>query len=339
MNPIRAWNRFWFASVSARPLGAFRIAFGLLILAHLALISVDLDFWYTDVGLFQGDEAAVTSGPLRPSILQYYQDPFTVRAALGILVAIVVAFTMGWRTRVTSVLTYLGLLTFYNRNVVTNCGPDQVMMITSFYMMLAPCGASYSLDARRIARARGTLAEPLILPWAQRFMQLQMCVIYFATAFLKSNGRMWPNGSALHPILFNREVGQFNLEWLAAHTLVINFMAYAALAVEFAIVFLIWFRPTRRWIALLGVALHVGIWPIVNVPLFGEQMVALYLVFLDPDELAAFLAFFRPSTWLGRKRPEKSLVIPGRVDPPHGLPTWKQLELALDGESAGVRTA
>ena len=30
MNPIRAWNRFWFAPVSARPLGAFRVVFGLL---------------------------------------------------------------------------------------------------------------------------------------------------------------------------------------------------------------------------------------------------------------------------------------------------------------------
>jgi hypothetical protein len=339
MNPIRAWNRFWFAPVSARPLGAFRVVFGLLILAHLALISVDLDFWYTDAGLFRGDEAALTSGPLRPSILHYYQDPVSVRVALGMLVAVVVAFTLGWRTRLMSVFTYVGMLMFYNRNIATNCGPDQVMMITSFYLMLAPCGAAYSLDARRIARARGTLAEPLILPWAQRFMQLQLCAIYFATAFLKSNGKMWANGTALHPILFNHEVGQFNFEWLAAHTLVINFMAHAALAIEFAIVFLLWFRPTRRWIALLGVALHVGIWPIVNVPLFGEQMVALYIVFLDPDELAALIAFFRPSTWLGREKAKMSLVIPGRVDGAHGLPAWKQLELAFDAEGASIRAA
>jgi hypothetical protein len=114
-------------------------------------------------------------------------------------------------------------------------------------------------------------------------------------------------------------------------------MAHAALAIEFSIVFFLWFRPTRRWIALLGVALHVGIWPIVNVPLFGEQMVALYLVFLDPDELSGFLAFFRPSTWLGREKTGTSLVIPGRVDGPHGFPAWKQLELIFENKR-GVGT-
>ena len=54
---------------------------------------------------------------------------------------------------------------------------------------------------------------------------------------------------------------------------------------EFALAFLLWFRPTRKWIALLGVLLHLGIVPLVNVPLFGEQMTALYLLFLAPDEL------------------------------------------------------
>jgi MFS family permease len=32
MNPIRAWNAFWFGPISARPLGAFRIVFGLIAL-------------------------------------------------------------------------------------------------------------------------------------------------------------------------------------------------------------------------------------------------------------------------------------------------------------------
>ena len=36
MNPIKAWNRFLFAPVSARPLGLFRIVFGLLMMIYLA---------------------------------------------------------------------------------------------------------------------------------------------------------------------------------------------------------------------------------------------------------------------------------------------------------------
>lgn len=324
MNPLRAWNRFWFAPISAKPLGVHRILFGLFVLAHLALIWPDLDFWYSDAGLLQGDEAAVTAGPLRPTPLAYYQDPTSIRVAWGLTAAVAVAFTLGWRTRIMSVLLYLAVMSLYNRNLLTNCGPDQVMMITSFYMMLAPCGAAFSLDARREARRRGTPAEPLIVPWAQRLIQLQLCVIYFVTAFLKCHGRTWLGGTAVHYVLFNHEVGQFNFEWLGGYPLVVNLMTYSAILVEFSLVFLLWFRPTRRWVALMGVALHAGIWPMVNVPLFGEQMAAFYLLFLDPDELAALGGFFRPSRWLGRRRgSDEAAAEPAS---PRG---WRQLELAF----------
>ena len=54
MNPLRAWNRFWFSPISARPLGAFRIVLGLVLLANLAMEAFDIDYWYTDAGLLQG---------------------------------------------------------------------------------------------------------------------------------------------------------------------------------------------------------------------------------------------------------------------------------------------
>ena len=42
MNPLRAWNIFWFGPISARPLGAFRIAFGVIALANLAGADAEL---------------------------------------------------------------------------------------------------------------------------------------------------------------------------------------------------------------------------------------------------------------------------------------------------------
>lgn len=328
MNPIRAWNRFWFAPISAKPLGVYRILFGLMILTHLFLISFDLDYWYTDIGILQGDEAAITAGPLRLTPLTYFQDPTSVRIAVALTAAFAVAFTLGWRTRITSILVYLGLISLYHRNLLTNCGPDQVMMITSFYMMLAPCGAAFSLDARRAARARGTLAEPLIYPWAQRLIQIQLCVIYFVTAFLKCGGQTWLSGTSIHYVLFNHEIGNFNLEWLGAHTVLLNLMAHSALVLEFALAFLLWFRPTRRWVALAGLMLHVGIWPMVNVPLFGEQMTALYILFLAPDELSALGAIFRPSHWLGRSRAAAETTAA-----PRASGGWRQLDLAFETQS------
>ncbi len=333
MNPLRTWNRFWFGPISARPLGVYRIVFGIFVLAHLGFISVDLDYWYTSAGLLQGDEARLAAGPLRFSPLQWVQDPVSVRCVVGGLAAVAVAFVLGWRTRVMSVLLYLGLLSLYHRSISTSCGPDMLMMITSFYMMLSPCGAACSLDARREARRRGTLAEPLIIPWAQRLLQIQLCVIYFLTAAFKCNGSTWLGGTAIHYILFNHEVGQFNLEWLAGYPVVISVLTLTALLVEFALAFLLWFRSSRKWIALAGVMLHAGIVPLVNVPLFGEQMTALYLIFLAPDELDGLLGLLDPRAWFGRRRNEWD-ALSARLDPGTSVPGWRQLELAFEaGES------
>jgi hypothetical protein len=336
MNPLRTWNRFWFGPISARPLGMFRIVFGVLVLAHLAFITVDLDYWYTDAGLLQGDEARLAAGPLRFSPLQWVQDPISVRCVLGAVAAVAVAFVLGWRTRIMGALLYLGLLSLYHRNISTNCGPDMLMMITSFYMMLSPCGAALSLDARREAHRRGTLAEPLIIPWAQRLIQIQLCLIYFATAMFKCHGRTWLGGTAIHYVIFNHEVGQFNLEWLAGYPQVISLLTQATLVVEFALAFLLWFRPSRKWIALAGVIFHAGIVPLVNVPLFGEQMTALYLVFLDHDELDALFGFFNPLTWFGRRRTEFQ-ALSARFDPACALEGWHQLELAFDAAEPANR--
>jgi hypothetical protein len=333
MNPLRGWNRFWFGPISARPLGVYRIIFGLLVLAHLALISVDLDYWYSGAGLLQGDEARLAAGPFRFSPLQFVQDPVSVRCWVVAVAAVAIAFVVGWRTRIMGILLYLGLLGLYNRNISTNCGPDQLMMVTSFYMMLCPCGAALSLDARRRARRRGTIAEPLIVPWAQRLLQIQLSIIYFATAVFKCNGTTWLGGTAIHYILFNHEVGQFNLEWLAHYPVLISILTLAAVLVEFALAFLLWFRTSRRWIALAGVLLHVGIVPLVNVPLFGEQMIALYLIFLDRDELDRLLGFFDPRAWFSLRRTQWN-AFSGRLGPASALRSARQLELAFDADEA-----
>jgi hypothetical protein len=300
MNPVRAWNRFWFAPISARPLGVFRIVFGLIALANLGFMAFDIDYWFTDAGLLHGDEARLVAGPLRYSILNWIQDPTSVRIFFAVTAVLGVLLTIGWRTRVVSILFFLATLMIHHRNIVTNSGADALMMLITFYVMLAPCGAAYSLDARRAARRRGTEAEPLILPWAQRLIQLQICLVYFDTAVLKCNGATWLNGTALHYVLYNDEVGRFHLGVLRDYQVLVNLMTYAAIVIEFALAFLLWFRATRVATIFAGLALHAAILAVVNIPIFGEIITACYLTFLAPEELDTMLATLDPRSWLSR---------------------------------------
>jgi hypothetical protein len=331
VNPIQAWNRFCFGLVSARPLGVFRIVYGLLLMSYLALMTVEFEHWYTGAGLLQGSEAREAAEPLRFSPLQYVQDPITPRLVLGATFAAALGLTLGWRTRLMSVFLYLGLLSLYHRNVSSNGGPDAVPMILAFYMMLCPSGAAYSLDARRAARKRGTLAEPVIAPWAQRLLQMQLCLIYFQSCVIKSGGPTWMDGTATHYVLFNREFNQFDLGWLGGYPLLVNLMTHGALGIEFALAFWLWFRPTRRWAILGGILLHAGIRPVLNIPGFGAVMCATYLTFLDADEVAALLRLLDPRAWLvrlGLRQPNLEFL--RGSDHPIGIPAWQQLQFAFD---------
>src|SRR4029077_13359533 len=145
-------------------------------------------------GLLRGTEAREAAGPLRFSPLQYTNDPMIARAVLGFTAVAALGFTVGWRTRLMNILLYLGMLSLYHRNVTANGGPDALPFLVTFYMMFCPCGAAYSLDARRAAKQRGTLAEPLIAPWGVRLLQMQLCLIYFQSCVLKCQGSAWLNG-------------------------------------------------------------------------------------------------------------------------------------------------
>ena len=139
----------------------------------------------------------------------------------------------------------------------------------------------------------------------------------------------------MHYLLFNREFGQFNLEWLAQYPLLINLMTHGAILIEFALAFWLWFRPTRRWAILGGVALHLGIRPMLNVPGFGEVMTATYLTFLAPDELDAFLSILSPRALLARL----GLRVPNfaswqAVGRPVTIPDLQQLEFPFEGAGA-----
>jgi hypothetical protein len=331
MNPLRAWNRFFFGPVSARPLGVFRIVYGLVMMMYLAVMTVEFDHWYTSAGLLQGTEAREAAGPWRFSPLQYVQGTTIPHLVLAATFAAALGLTLGWRTRVMSVLLYLGMLSLYHRNVSSNGGPDAVPMLLSFYMMLCPSGAAYSVDALRQARKRGTAAEALIAPWGMRLLQIQLCLIYFQSCVIKCDGEAWMNGTAVHYVLFNREFRQFNLEWLGAYPLLINLMTHGALLVEFAVAFWLWFRPTRRWVMLAGVLLHAGIRPVLDIPGFGEVMCATYLTFLDPDEVEAMQRALNPRSWLARlgiRWPSAGFLRAGNA--PIGLAGWQQLEFAFD---------
>jgi hypothetical protein len=66
---------------------------------------------------------------------------------------------VGWRTRATSLLFMVGVLSLQNRSVFVGDGGDNVLHLMSFYLVFTRCGQVWSLDARRAARASAARAR------------------------------------------------------------------------------------------------------------------------------------------------------------------------------------
>src|SRR5262249_57639161 len=124
-------------------------------------------------GRVEGTEAREAAEPLRISPLQYVQDPITPRIFWAVTFAAALGVTLGWRTRWMSILLYLGMLSLYHRNVMSNGGAGAGPVILAFYMMFCPRGAGHSPHARPAARESRTAAGPPPPPPALRVPHVQ----------------------------------------------------------------------------------------------------------------------------------------------------------------------
>ncbi len=301
MSLARAWNRFWFSPISARPIGLFRMLFGFVALLHLLILTDHFDYWLTGAGLMQGTEAYQIAGILRPSVLHWFQSPLFVRTWFALTVVFAFMVMVGWRTRIFSCLFYFFLLMITNRMIPSVYGGDSLILTMAFYLMLVESGAAYSLDSLRRKKSEAAAAERVIVPWPIRLLQVQISIMYFMTAFFKAGGKTWQEGTALHYVLLNEEMGRW-LRFLTEYPIVINVATYSALMLEFLLPFFLWMKATRPYAALAGVILHVGIMFSLNVPIFGELCIIGYLIFLSPLELDALLIFLsKPLGWFGLK--------------------------------------
>ena len=230
----------------------------------------------------------------------------------GVLILILL-FTVGLFTRVTSVLVWLATVSYIHRTQQVLFGMDTMMNILLFYLMIGNSGAALSLD-RLIARYRavraslrrsGTidpntrafLASPppsMSAGLALRLIQVHFCFIYAAAGLSKLKGATWWNGRAFWDVVVNPEFTlmqypwyENTLRWLISVKFIYHFITalsvWVTLFVEIAGPFLLWTR--LRWLMiLLATAMHAAIGVLMGLNLFELLMIVMLLAFL-PDRV------------------------------------------------------
>jgi hypothetical protein len=239
-------------------------------------------------------------------------------------------FTLGWRTRVLSVLFAVMVTSFHARAIFMTDGGDNLILLMALYLVLTACGRRWSLDARR-NRLRtvpaGSPPEPARNPYALQLrdarttlvtvlhncgmflIAAQVCLLYGSAGLYKVQGPSWSSGTALHYVL--------NLElfrpWPALshfvdeHTLVVAVAGYLTVLLQVAFPFVLFGRLKYPVLAML-LGMHIGIAALMGLPLFSGAMIVADAAFL-PDRFYTFL----PRLWRrATRRTNSARPAPGR---------------------------
>jgi len=272
----RRWDRFWFAETDAIVYARLRIAFGVVVLSWAVTVAPDLGAFFSRRGLVGPIEQPQWS---QWSLLEWSQSDFVVGAVYVGLVAAAIAVTVGWHTRMSSVVVFVALTSLMRANpFVINSG-DSLLRLLALYLVLAPAGACLSLDQRR-QRVVGDRERPMVGVWPLRLIQIQVSVMYAEAAASKLRGEAWRDGSAVaHALQLSDLTRAPAPELLMTSPLAASIATYGTVIVEAALVVLIWPRRTRLPALAVGVGLHVSIELFLRVGFFSLAVFVAYLSF------------------------------------------------------------
>ncbi len=222
--------------------------------------------------------------------------------------------TIGFNTRVSTIIVWLLSISFYHLNPLINSGGDLVKNIILFYLMLSPCGAAWSVDQCFRRFSFGEKGPFYISPWPLRLMFLQLVCIYFFTGLHKITGETWLYGESLYYVLADLALTRLSYDQLAIPPLALQILTWVILGWQLSFPILVSIPYVRPIALSFGVLFHLGTLTLLELGGFEGYMLVLYLPLLPW------------SRWLGEKKgegPEEE----AKTQPDDETPTSPEKEL------------
>lgn len=284
---VEAWNEFFFAEQSPIPIALFRMLYGIATLATLLLTRNDWIAWYgPHAWVSLSTMQAFEPGPRLNLFTVMPASVFWVQVLFWVLVASAVCLTIGFLTRLNSVVVYVCLASMQQRNLFILHGGDTFLRVAGFFLIFSAAGAALSADRLiRIWRGKEGLEIRPRRPWAQRMIQFELSLVYFVGFCWKVAGAMWVQGTALSYIYRLDELQRFPLpSWFLNETLM-KLATWFTLVLEFALGVLIWIREIRYYLLAIGLVFHLSIEYSMNIPMFQWDVLSAYVLFVDGADL------------------------------------------------------
>ncbi len=287
-----------FASVKHRTiaLSVLRISVGLTLLVYYSQHILQREYLWGNTGLvpFSLFQQIMLS---RHGFSLYLLSPSSLYQAAVFYIGLVVtiAFTVGYRPRISSILFYLFTWSLFQRNIFLLTGGDNFIYLVAFFLIFADCGAHFSIDA--ISGRRRTEPRPFVAMvhnYAVLAIIIQLSLVYVTSAFYKVQGHLWQNGTAIYYIL---RLSEFNLSPFARHfydrKTVVSLLTWGTVIFEISWPFLIWNRRTKPFVVLGAVLLHSMIGYFMGLVWFSFVFISAQIIIFNDSELISYAARVR----------------------------------------------
>jgi hypothetical protein len=309
-NLCKKFVAFILAPGSALPLALFRIIFGLVTLEYCILVAPELITCFSDTnGILRISTLPnIFAIPVLDLVAQLPPGDGPLVAFFSVFAIACFCLTIGLFSRVSSIIVYLGLVSFLHRNIYVHHGGDHLMGLAAFWMMFAPTGAALSVD-RWIKQKRN---PSIVIPtqvslWAVKAFQLQFVLVYWQASLSKIASPSWWDGTAMYYVFRYLEFARFPVPSVMMNDLhIMQFLTWSTIAIEILGWTLIWFKETRYPVLMLLLAMHLGIEYAMNIPIFEHIMIASLFIFIRGEDAEAWFA--KAKTWLSGNRSEPVVV-------------------------------
>ncbi len=308
----RSAFRAQYLELDTRLLAAFRIYFGLVLLADILRRFPVLTLFYTDDGVLPS-HFAIFAPMSRPLVSLFFAFSTTgeVFVAFTLTALVYVGLIVGYRTKLMQILTAILFPSLMARNLFFEMGGSWCISLAATWTLFLPLGDRFSLDALRKSLSRRheqtaaalndrALLRPSRAPHVSLValgLLLQITAIYFLNCVQKT-GSDWRTGQAVHWVLWQNRIATALCGWFRLHepgwfsplltwgTLVVEGGAPLMLLAPY-----VW-KWTRSIFVVLAVAFHVGIALFADVGPYSYIMLAFDLL------LVPGFWFDRAARWL-----------------------------------------
>ncbi|MDQ2728260.1 MAG: HTTM domain-containing protein [Actinomycetota bacterium] len=314
---IQTLRRWAFEPIDTAPIAALRIACGLLVLGWTLSLLPDAQAFLSHTGVTPtapGGSAGYWTLPIG--------SPYGILALLAVAA---VVLTVGWHTRVVSVLVAVLLVVVQRRSPYMLNSGDQLLRDLALFLALMPAGETWSLDARRRA---GRLRSP----WGLRLLQLQISILYLFSVTAKLGGPIWQGGGAVGMSLQLGDLQRIVIpQSLDASVTFSAILTYGTLFAEAFLVVGLWIPKTRWYAMAAGLGIHLGIEATLLIGWFSLTILSCYLAFIPADVLR--LVVDRVAERWGQT------TLYRRLRPPPPPPVRKKQPAARNGRRPASRPA